>query len=175
MGKISVPAKAKLFSGIMYRDENVLEKVKEKLVRRFGEIDTESRAFVFDFTDYYEQEMGEELYKKFVVFKRLIRREDIAGIKRFTNSVEDEFTVDGRRIANIDPGYITKANLILTTTKDFPHRIYLGDGIFAEVTLSFKKDACIFFDWTYPDFRQKEVLRFFLDVRNSTVSPNMPL
>ena len=167
MGKISVPAEAKLFSGIMYRDDDVLEKVKETLAGRFGEIDAESRAFVFDFTDYYEQEMGEELYKKFVVFKRLIRREDIAEIKRFTNSVEDEIAVNGRRIANIDPGYITKANVILTTTKDFPHRIYLRDGIFAEVTLAFKKNACIFFDWTYPDFRQKEILEFFLSVRNT--------
>jgi hypothetical protein len=149
----------------MYAEEEAYRRAVERLVERFGLMELEGEAYEFDFTDYYEGEMGAGLWKRFVVFKEPIEREKLADIKLFTNDLERELAVEGRRRVNIDPGYLTKASLILATTKDFPHRIYLREGIYAEVTLTFKKNTCSFFDWTYPDFRTPEVCNFFLEVR----------
>jgi hypothetical protein len=157
--------KAKLFAAIMYSGEEAYKKAIEELVKKFGAIDGESEVFAFNFTDYYEQEMGQKLFKKFLSFKNLISREELADIKLFTNELEKELSVEERRQVNIDPGYVTALNLILATKKESQHRIYLRDGVFAEVTLAFRKNGCICFEWTYPDYRAKVACEFLLKVR----------
>jgi len=93
----------------------------------------------------------------------------LAGIKLATNAIEDSMAVnaDGKisRTVNLDPGYITASNLVLATTKDFSHRVYIGQGIYAEVTLNFRKGGCVFFEWTYPDFKSGKYTSFFLEIR----------
>ncbi|MDI6655624.1 MAG: DUF4416 family protein, partial [Candidatus Hydrothermarchaeota archaeon] len=71
---------------------------------------------------------------------------------------------------NIDPGYVTALNLILATKKESQHRIYLRSGVFAEVTLAFKKNGCIYFGWTYPDYKTKLACEFLLKVRKELLS-----
>lgn len=104
---------------------------------------------------------GGGLEKRFIVFKNPIERAKLADTKIFTNGIEKEFSVEGKRQINIAPGYLTHASLVLATTKEFPHRIYLKDGIFAEVTLLFKRNGCRSLEWTYPDFKTKETCDFF--------------
>lgn len=157
--------KAKLFAAIMYSSEEVYKKAVEELVKKFGAIYAESETFAFDFTDYYAEEMGQKLLKKFLSFRALINREEVAEIKLFTDELERKFSKEGKRQVNIDPGYVTAQNLILATRKESQHRIYLGDGVFAEVTLAFKKNGCIYFDWTYPDYRTNAARDFLLKVR----------
>jgi hypothetical protein len=158
--------KARLFCGMMYRDESVFELGLKMLAVKFGGVEKLSEPYDFNFTDYYEKEIGSGLEKRFAVFQKSIDRAELADIKIFTNMIEKKLSIDGSRQINIDPGYVTRANLVLATTKELPHRIYLKDGIFAEVTLLFKKDGCKYLDWTYPDFKTKKACEFFLGIRN---------
>jgi hypothetical protein len=157
--------KGLLLTALMYREDTIYKQALKKLTDKFGEIETEGPPYNFNFTDYYFKEMGQPLLKRLVVFKEPINRDELVKIKLYTIKVERELSVEGRRKVNIDPGYITKANLVLATTKEFPHRIYLGSGIFGEVTLTFKKDGCSYFDWTYPDFKTPEVCEFLQKIR----------
>lgn len=165
MGIAKLPGKVKLFSGIMYSSDSVLAEAVKKMEELFGSIELRSRAFEFDFTDYYTEEMGKNILKIFAVFREPVLMEELPGIKLLTNRIESELSVGGKRRVNIDPGYITAKNVVLATTKDSGHRIYLRDGIFAEVTLSLSKKGCSFFEWTYPDFRTALACNFFMKAR----------
>ena len=167
MGKTGFPAKAKLFFAILYSDEAVFTQALKDVTEKFGKMDEESSSFRFDLTDYYEEEMGAGLEKKIVTAEKLIDKSILAEIKLYTNSVEEKYQGEGgsRRI-NIDPGYITASKLVLATTKNYQQRIYLRDGIFAEISLNFKKGRVEFNPWTYPDYKLKTTTDFFLKVRN---------
>ncbi|MBU2559779.1 DUF4416 family protein [archaeon] len=158
--------KAVLFAGLMYSQKSVFERVKKMLESEFGEIVKTGEPYEFTFTDYYEREMGRGLEKRFIVFKKTIDRASLADIKIFTGLLEKELSVEGKRKINIDPGYLTRASLVLATTKEVPHRIYLRDGIFGEVALLFDRRGCSHLDWTYPDFKIQKTCDFFLGVRN---------
>lgn len=157
---------ARLFAGIMYRDEKDYEGAKKLLEGVLGMIEVESEEFLFDYTGYYEDEMGPSLVKRFAVFEGVFDRSRLAEVKRAAMGVESEMADDDKRRVNIDPGYITGHNLVLATTKDFPRRICLSQGIFAEVTMIFRNGKCEFFEWTYKDY--KEIgCEFFLGVRET--------
>ncbi|NQT94042.1 MAG: DUF4416 family protein [Lentisphaerae bacterium] len=164
------PAKSVLLiCGIIAVDDRILAEAKSKLVAARGSIDLESEVFSFDSTAYYIEEMGRSLVRQFVSFKELIDPSSLADIKRFTNRLEEGLATHGEngpaRQANIDPGYITPAKLVLATTKDFSHRIYLREGIYAEVTLGFAKEGRRNLPWTYPDFASGRYDAFLLAVR----------
>lgn len=165
MAKINKPSKAKLVVGLMYRNKEDYDKAVSVLVKKFGEIEDESALFKFKFTDYYEEEFGKDLFKKFVCFKNLIDMDELAGIKVYSNELEEKFVKDGKRTANIDPGYITKNQLIVASAKKKFHRIYLGKGVYAHLMLSFAEDKCIPFEWSYKDYTENK--DFFIRVRNS--------
>ena len=168
MAQIKPASKAKLFCGIMYSDKKIYRRVVSELIKKFGEIEAESEAYDFaSFTDHYFQEMGNKIMKRFVVFRKMIDRSRLAGIKLWTNSKEASFSKSRKRAVNLDPGYFTLHNLVLASAKDRSRRIYLGKGIYAELTLVFKKDGCITFDWTYADFKSDYVKKFFLQQRNA--------
>lgn len=136
------------------------------LEKRFGSPDFESGIMDFDFTDYYNGELGQELKRKFISFERLVCQTDLAKIKKYTIQIEKKLTgSSGKRRINLDPGIISDSKLVLATTKDFTHRIYLGKGIFAEVTLYFKNKTFQPWPWTYPDFKTNDYISFFNKVR----------
>jgi hypothetical protein len=109
--------------------------------------------------------MGKGLQKIFLGFKKLIKREKLPEIKLYTNDLEDRYSCQSNRQVNLDPGYLTSGQVILATTKDYQHRIYLGKGIFGEVTLRFKNGSFQPWDWTYPDYRQESYTNFFNELR----------
>lgn len=156
---------AKLFCGIMYSDSGVYEKAIEELARRFGNIGATGEEYDFSFTDYYLKEFGSNLKKRFVVFKNLIERENLADIKLLTCEIEKSFARGGRRIVNIDPGYITLNNVVVASTKELPHRVYLGKGIFADVQLILKRSEAITSSHTFADYEKNK--GFFLGLRKS--------
>jgi len=174
MGKRRRVDRAKLFCGVIADCEDVVARVKDELVCLFGPVDLESNLMRFEFTDYYREEMGGELLRKFLSFADLIDPGELADAKTRTNALERELAFESngrvRRRANLDPGYVTASKLVLATTKDFYHRVYLRDGIYAEVTLNFVKQGCKYFDWTYPDFRSGKYTHFFLEVRRRAMS-----
>ncbi|MBN2323178.1 MAG: DUF4416 family protein [Spirochaetes bacterium] len=160
------PTRAILFCGLLLNGRADEKEVAETLEREFGRIILKSEPFVFTETDYYKAEMGEGLTRVFVGFDRFIEKELIVDIKRATVDIERErFSEREGRNVNIDPGYLTSAKVVLPTTKNFQHRIYLRDGIFAEVTLRYRRDSFEAWEWTYPDYLRPASIRFFNRLR----------
>jgi hypothetical protein len=166
VGAIGTARKVKLFCGIIYSDESVKEKAFAELENKFGKIDFISKTINFEeFTSYYNAEMGSGLKRLWISFEPLICASDLAAIKIFTNHAEDLLAFEKKRRINVDPGYITAANVILASTKDFSHRIYIGQGIYAEVTTIYKKDGYVKLPWSYPDYMSPVSVDFLLNIR----------
>jgi hypothetical protein len=165
MGKIISPAPVKLIIGLIFKDEEFLKRTEGILRRHFGPADYESPVIPFNYTDYYRKEFGADLKKKFLSFTKLVPPHRLAAIKILTNKIETKLSKKKSRKINIDPGYLTMAKLVLASTKDYSHRIYLDKGIFAEVTLVYQKNGFQPQPWTYPDYRTPEYIRIFLEIR----------
>ena len=166
MLRFQTPLKVKFICGFIFSDPAVYAAAKRALERKFGPIDTESEPIAFDFTDYYAKEMGTNLTRRFIAFKKLRDPAAFAGIKTFCVGLERKFALGAARRINIDPGYINEAKLVLTTTKDFSHRIYLGRGVFAEVTLIYQDKNFQDLATTFPDYRTDRYKDIFLKIRD---------
>ena len=151
MGEIKKPLKVKLFIGMISVNELLCVEAEELLSQKFGKVDFRSQILPFHYTDYYEPEMGKNLIRQFISFKRLVDPTKLASIKIFTNDLELNISSPNRKI-NLDPGYLTGAKMILASTKDYSHRIYLQKGIYAETTLRFRNGSFEPFDYTYRDY-----------------------
>jgi hypothetical protein len=169
MAKVKQVEKAKLFIGILYNNEEILDKVTKELIERYGEIEQESEPYEFNFTNYYENEMSSNLLKKFIVFKDLISRDEIANIKIETNELEDKYSKNNNRLINLDPGYLTKDNIILASVKESPYKVYISKGIFGHLTLIYGNKQWNANERTFPDFKNEKVQEFFLQVRKCLV------
>ena len=166
MGKVrKYNPQVKLVVGFIYKDEAIFIKSKDQLKRKFGRIDFKSDAIDFNYTSYYEKEMGSGLKRRFISFGKLVPIQDLYRIKLYTNRLEAKFLNSGLRQVNIDPGYVDLAKLVLASTKDYAHRIYSGKGIFAEITLSYRNNSFVPNDWTYPDYRSQEYIDIFNNIR----------
>ncbi len=157
MGDIRPPRRAKLFAGLLSGDDDLFALARRRLEEHFGPVDLESEIWPFTATDYYQPELGPDAKRRFIVFGDLISIERIAEIKRLTNDIEHRICDDlarprTARPVNIDPGYITLSKLVLATTKDHAHRIYVQRGIYAEVTLHYESGRWQTHPWTYPDY-----------------------
>src|SRR5216683_6442095 len=106
MSELSEPRSVKLFVGLIYNEDAPVDECIKRLEAAFGEIDSISEEFPFNFTSYYEEEMGKELRRKILSFRKLIKRDELVDIKIFTNQIEKNFSTEGKRRINIDPGYI---------------------------------------------------------------------
>ena len=156
----------KLIAGMLSSVEELFLEAEEKLSRHFGKIDFAGDIIPFWYTSYYENEMGKNLLRKFVSFGKLIDAGSLSEIKILAGNIEKELSnASGKRMINIDPGYLTDAKLVLATTKNYGHRIYIGNGIYAEVTLHFKDGNFRAWDWTYPDYRTEEYIEIFNKIR----------
>lgn len=166
MGIVTRVKPVKLICGFIFQDDKYLIKAKGILSRKFGKIDFESKALPFNFTDYYTREFGTDLKRVFVSFENLIKPDYLALAKIITNLVEKKLSSGGNRRINIDPGYLDSARLVLASTKDFAHRIYLNKGIFAETTLVFRDHSFRSWEWTYPDYKKEEYITIFNKIRS---------
>ena len=153
MGEIRPFDSEKLIFGILFCEEQQLVEVKALLEAEFGVIDGETRVFNFAYTDYYNPEMGDVIKRCFVSFENLVQPEHLAGIKIRSNELEENFLAGSSRMVNLDPGLLNLSRLILASTKNNAHRIPLSEGIYAEITLLYRKGGFISLPWTYPDFR----------------------
>jgi hypothetical protein len=169
MSRPSAPAPAKLIIGFFMADRDLIAQVIRRLTDTFGPPDIISRWFDFDFTRYYEPEMGSRLYRRMTAFKNMIKQSDLSGIKNVTNAIEQEFADKDKRRVNIDPGYMLRERFVLASGKNFSHRIYIGDNIYADLTLIYSKGAFRSLPWTYPDYQSPEMEEFLLRVRSKYV------
>jgi len=159
----------KLFVGLLGSDPDLLRRARQHLVRRFGPTDHESPQWPFTHTAYYADEMGPDLLRWFLSLERLVRPHALAEIKSDTNQLEQSIAEEALAVTprpvNLDPGYLDLGKVVLATTKDRSHRIYLGLGIYAEVTLHYADGAWRAWPWTYPDYQSDEYRGFFAEVR----------
>lgn len=159
MGNPNPPKPAKLVASILCSDTQVRAKTLEAMVRRWQAIDFISEIMPFDFTDYYEEEMGGGLWRNVLSFETLIDPEQLAAVKQLTNEIEASVSLEpGRRAVNIDPGYLNTQHLILATTKPAPHRPALRSGIYADLTLVYQEQSFRALPWTYPDYRSDKMI-----------------
>lgn len=170
MGIVRSPRKVKLICGMISADADLMRRAARKLAASFGEIDAESDLWPFDATDYYDAEMGHGLQRKFVSFARPIDPSLLMRIKHETNALEAEICRECGsppefRLVNLDPGYVAVSKLVLATTKDYSHRVYLGEGIYAEATLQWQQGVWRAWPWTYPDYASDRYHAFFTRVR----------
>ncbi len=158
-------ARVKPIVGLLSNDIAAMDKASMALTRTFGRTDLESGTLDFTHSDYYRKEMGSGLKRRFLSFQRLLSLKDIYKMKLKTNRLEEKFLKDGKRRVNIDPGYLDHAKLVLFSTKDYTHRIYLNKGIYAEVTLFYKDGRFNAWPWTYPDYRSDGYIGIFNSIR----------
>ncbi len=152
-------------------EPSLFDACSEALQQAWGSIERESAVFPWRNTDYYRNELGSEILRKFLFFSSIADPAVLPLLKRLTNSLEKEHAVYRaglmRRCINLDPGYVTEAKVVLATTKDFSHRVYIGEGIYAEATLRYdaKKRSFLPHEVTYPDFRTEPYLMLFNEAR----------
>ncbi len=139
MGEVREPQPVKVFVGILTAQAVRSGRTAQLLEEQLGPIDCESQLLDFTYTDFYEPEMGPGLKRKLWGFGRLAAPDSLVDLKLFTNRLEQTLAINGKRTVNIDPGYLTPARVVLASTKDFGHRLYLGKGIYGEVTLMYQK------------------------------------
>jgi hypothetical protein len=152
MGTIKTPSPVQFFASIIFNDSGILSHVMDELTGAIGAVEETTDHMAFSQSDYYGPEMGAHLMRCFVLFRPLLPREQLVAIKRATNEIENRHASRGRRSANIDPGYIALEHVVLGTTKGYSHRIYLGEGIFADLTLMYENGTYRSLPWTYPDY-----------------------
>ncbi len=165
MVKIRKSPLVKLISGFIFKEDVILKMAESNLKKLYGKIDYSSPILDFNYTDYYVKEFGINLRRKFISFEKLISPERLSKIKIITNKIEDKLSKDNSRRVNIDPGYLDLAKLVLATTKDYNHRIYLARGIYAEVTLCYQGNTFRPWNWTYRDYQSREYIAIFNQIR----------
>ncbi|MCD6487481.1 MAG: DUF4416 family protein [Syntrophobacterales bacterium] len=165
MSKPALPEPVKLISSIFSGSRDILNKTIISLSEKFGKLDYISALIPFEYTDYYAKESGTSLIRRFISFENLVSPDTLPDIKLFTNKVEENFMRDGSRLVNIDPGYISRAHLILATGKAYTHRPYIRDGIYADLTLIFVKHTFRSLEWTYPDYSDRDMIMMFNNIR----------
>ncbi len=175
MAKASPPPAVKLICGMISADEALFLRARDELSRRFGTIDIVSDVMDFDFTHYYDAEMGSPLKRQFVAFGPLANPDTLAAAKVATNEMEDGLGADRAALAeavrnvqrpiNLDVGYVESGKLVLASMKNFSHRVYLRDGVYAEVTLMYQRTAWRTLPWTFSDYGSGRYWPFLNAVR----------
>ncbi|HEY1269212.1 MAG TPA: DUF4416 family protein [Candidatus Binatia bacterium] len=166
MGMPGNPKPVKLFAALLSSETDLLAAVGKELAELFGPVDARSETLPWTVSDYYTPEMGSNLLREFVAFAGRVSPETLPEIKLQTQDIERRHRAagGGRRI-NIDPGYIDAGKVVLASTKGAGHRIYLRDGIYAEITLLYHSGAFEQFVYTYADYLWPQTTAFLTDAR----------
>ncbi len=156
---------AVIFVGSLFSSPEVFAAVVPVLRRRFGDTLYEGPSLPWNYSSYYDEEFGKPLFRNFMFFDAVVDPLCLADAKRATTEVEDEFSTEGKRRVNLDPGYLTLAKVVLASGKNYSHRICLAKGVFCELELFYEKGKFNPLPYTYFDYRDKAFLRIFTDAR----------
>ena len=154
-----------LFIGTLFSEKNCFEDVFPVLKDKFGNVLFQSDIQPWNYSDHYTKELGTPLHRNFIFFDGVIDPSTLADIKLVTNDLEAIYSLDGKRKINLDPGYLTLAKVVLASTKNYSHRIYLGKGIYAELALLYRNHQFIAMPYTYNDYKDPYYLNMFMNVR----------
>ncbi len=165
MGQIKTPEKVTPIASVFTGDDSMFADVESELTTQLGPCAYKSDKLSFAHTDYYTEEMGSNLKRIIFAFEALVDPAELPALKKWSNNLEDTWSRNGKRRVNIDMGYVTLAKLVLATTKDHAHRLYLGQGIYGEVTLHYVSGEFQPWPWTYPDYASPTYRQIFGTIR----------
>ena len=140
------------------------------MIEEFGTEDAVSSLRSWNYSPLYSEEMGPNLKWLLVGYSGYGWPEDIWKWKLFTNSIEKDFSRDdGSRRINIDPGYIQPGNIILASTKKYGNRVYIREGIFADITLfyDYKEKVYTSHELTFPEYKTRFARAWFAERRDT--------
>ncbi len=169
MAQPKSPAACIQVVAIFSRFEAALGAARDQITTGWGNIELASELFDHSVTSYYQAEMGQGLKKQLLVVSRLYDPTKLVGDKLQSNAWEGEIAAaeyDAPRPVNIDAGYLTLTKFVLASAKDRAHRIYLGDGIYAEECLHFLAGTWRHRPWTYPDYAREDFQEFLITARD---------
>ena len=173
MWQVNKPEPVKLIVGILAANEDALDAARTEIEDHFGQADLVSEIWPFTQTTYYDDEMGTAAIRQFVSIDNLIDPGQLADIKHEANRIErilaEKLELNLPRPVNLDPGIIEPSKLVLASTKNFSHRIYIGSGMYAELTLSFCRGKWQSFSYTFPDYKEERYHGFLSRVRDRLV------
>jgi len=165
VGKVKSPEPVLLFISTLYSNAGIFDQSQNTLIKNFGDILLISPSLPWDYSTYYKDELGSPLFRQIIFFKNLIDPGMLADIKLKTNEIEAELSSEGKRRINLDPGYLSLSQVVLASTKNYTHRIYLNKGIYGEVTLIFQNGTYIPHLFTYKDYQDKTHIDIFMNTR----------
>lgn len=167
MSTPAIPLPARSFLSILGVHWDVFwTDLRPRLVELLGPVDYESVPIPFTKTSYYDRELGTPISRRILSSSRLLSMDDLPGVKLATNRLEEEWRRSGRRLFNLDPGYVTQERLVLATGKNFTHRVYLSRGIWADLTLIFQGGRWQDLPWTFPDYATPEIKAHLTRIRD---------
>ena len=155
----------KQIAAILVRQPSDFEDSMVALGEIFSEVDFIGEFFPFSLTDYYAPEMGEELRRGFVSFKKLIHPESLARSKRQARELERKLSLNGNRTVNIDVGYLDMFKIVLASFKGRSNKIYLEGGIWADMVMYYENGDFKTFSWGFPDFKSGIYNADLVDIR----------
>lgn len=153
MAKPQAVDPVKLFAAVLWVQPNPLQSAMESLRSNWGEIDFEGADYPFDITDYYESEMGGGLKRRLVSFRKLALPDCLSSAKHICNEIEDRLSGEKGRSVNLDIGYLDHNKIVLASFKGAGQKIYLTDGVWADMVARYRGGRYCPFEWTFPDFR----------------------
>lgn len=166
MSQPKAPKPVKLVISLVSGDRSVFAPVAGKLSQAYGEMDFMSKCIPFDKTDYYDVEMGKNLVRRLITFEPLMAPDGLPEVKQSTDRLESEHEdKKGHRTVNLDPGYLSLCHLILATNKRFSHRPYLRAGVYADLTLLYRRKSFQPLEWTFPDYGSAEIIEIMNRLR----------
>lgn len=170
VSQLKEPLPVKLVVALLAQELDHFKPCQELLQEYFGGVITVSPTWVFDWSCYYSDEMGSPLQRLIVVFEGFFERDQLVAHKLICNDIEKQLTQrfgnGPGRVVNVDPGHLAAEKFVLATGKNYTHRIYLHDGIFADLTLMFGNKRYQPLPWTYPDYASDDVIDWFMSVRS---------
>jgi hypothetical protein len=150
-------------------DKELFAPLLRDLALLFGPPDMLGPWMSFHHTRYYAREMGGPLHRRMAAFARPVPQEDLPSVKRATNALEERYSQDGKRRVNVDPGILLPERFVLASGKNYTHRIYLAQCIYADLTLIYTKGRFETLPWTYPDYAETPILDFLTRARQRTL------
>jgi hypothetical protein len=143
----------KLFVAVLWTEPDSLQSAMKSLRSKWGETDFEGSDYPFDMTDYYESEMGGKLKRRLTSFRDLVPPDCLSSAKHICNDIEDRLSGEKGRYVNLDIGYLDHNKIVLASFKGAGQKIYLADGVWADMVARYRGRRYCPFEWTFPDFR----------------------
>lgn len=165
MSQLVIAPKGLIFSSVLWNESqfDILE-FEKAWEEKFGI----TKRFIPSFNpsfDYYQKEMGQELQRVIYFSDKKFDRQELVMAKKWACEFELSFSDNGKRLINIDPGLLTLENMILSTGKPYSHRIYLGEGVYADLNYIYRNQSYQGLEWTYPDYSHHEKISEFNKIR----------